>query len=617
MSNTMQDDFHRQLRYDHDMTESIIIALGGIAILSLLCQWLAWQVRLPAILFLLIAGILVGPVFGWLHPATLFGHLLAPIIEISVAIILFEGSLSLNFKAIKQHSQVVGSLITVGLLITCISTLFLAHWLFNLPYTIAILFAVIICVSGPTVVAPMLRSVNLNSNVANILRWEGVMIDPIGALLAVLVFNFVSVYDLNHSLPAILMIFCLKILVSGAIGIGTGYFCGIVLRKHWLPEYLHNIGILAFVLVAFALGNYFEDGSGLLSVTLMGVMVANMEDVHIEDILGFKENLSILLISFTFIVLAASIQFTHLREIVVPALLLVAALQFVIRPISVFICTLSSTLSLKEKVFLGWIYPRGIVAAAISAIFAIRLQSNHIEGSQFLVIITFFVIICTVVFQSFTIRPLAKLLKLSTGTVQGYLIVGASPFACCMAKALQAHEFNVLLCSNTWGHIQTARMEGLPSFYGNPVSEYADRNLDLIGLGGLLCITAQPYLNTLAAVRFRREFGPENIYCVQTQINENEKDDKRTAHKRLKSTSLFADDIIFSKLNRLVKNGAETKTTQLTEAFDYVAFQAQNPNAISLFALNDKQHILFFSSENELLPEKGWQIISLIPTELG
>lgn len=593
------------------MTETIIIALGGIAILSLLCQWLAWQSRLPAILFLLIAGILIGPVLGWLHPAKLFGHLLTPIIEISIAIILFEGSLSLNFKTIKQHSQVVGTLLTLGLLITCVSTTFLAHFLFHLPYSIAILFAVIICVSGPTVVIPMLRAVNLTSNVGNILRWEGIVIDPIGALLAVLVFNFINVYDIHHSLPTALALFCLKILVSGAIGIGTGYFCGIVLRKQWLPEYLHNVGVLAFVLLAFALGNYFEDSSGLLSVTLMGVMVANMDEVHIEDILGFKENLSILLISFTFLVLAASIKFTHLHEILLPGLILVAVLQFVIRPLSVFLCTLHSKLSIKEKIFLGWIYPRGIVAAAISAIFALRLENNHIAGAQFLVIITFFVIISTVVFQSFTIRPLAKLLTLSTGTIQGFLIIGANPLARCIGKALQTHGFNVQLCSTEWGNIQTSRMEGIPAFYGNPVSEYADRNLDLLGLGGLLCLTAQPYLNTLAAVRFRREFGPENIYCVQTQINEDEKNDKRSAHKRLKNASLFADDMIYRKLNSMIKNGAETKTTLLTDVFSYDAFIAANPDNIALFALDNKQHIHFFSPEMSFTPEADWSIVSL------
>ena len=597
------------------MTESITIALGGIAILSLLCQWLAWQVRLPAILFLLLTGIIIGPVFGWLNPVNMFGPLLHPIIEISVAVILFEGSLTLNFKTIKDHTHVVSRLLTIGVLITCISTTFLAHWLLHLPFTIAILFAVIICVSGPTVIVPMLRAVNLAPNVANILRWEGVIIDPIGALLAVLVFNFISVYDVNHYLPTTLLLFCLKIVTSGAIGLCTGYFCGLVLRNRWLPEYLHNVGVLAFVMLAFALGNYFEDGSGLLSVTLMGVLVANMDDVHIEDILGFKENLSILLISFTFLVLAASIQFTHLREIVWPALLFVAVLQFLIRPLTVLVCTFKSTLALKEKIFLGWIYPRGIVAAAISAIFAIRLQNNHVAGSQRLVILTFFVIICTVVFQSFTIKPLAKLLKLSTGRVQGYLIVGTNPLARCIATALKTLGFDVLLCGSSWDSVQTARMEGLPVFYGNPVSEYADRNLDLIGLGGLICLSAQTSLNTLAAMRFRREFGPENIYCVQTQLNENEKNDKQTAHKRLKNSSLFADDMIFRTLNKLVKKGAQTKTTQLTDEFDYAAYQVTNPNAIPLFALDDKQQLRFFSSDEEITPAKDWQIVGLVPNE--
>lgn len=594
------------------MMESLIIALGGIVIVSFICQWLAWSIRLPAILFLLICGILIGPVFGVFRPDHIFENLLTPVVELSVSIILFEGSLSLNFKNIRGHLHVVGNLLSVGLLITCAASTFLAHWLFHLPYNVAILFAVIICVSGPTVVGPILRAVKPRANVSNILHWEGIIIDPIGVLLAVLVFNFVTVYSLHDSLWESSLLFITRILIAACVGLGVGYLCSFVLKRHLIPDFLKNVGVLAFVLLTFALGNYFQDGSGLLSVTLMGILLTNIKDLHIEDILDFKESLSILLISGTFLILAARISFQHLDFFWLPALIFVACLQFIVRPLSVFCSTLRAKLNLREKLFLAWIHPRGIVAAAVSAVFAIRLQQQNIPGYNTLVLMTFLVIIGTVVFQSLTAKPLAKLLKLSADGIQGLLIVGANPFARQIAKVLQEQNFNVLLCSQTWDNAQEARMENIPVFYGSPVSSYADRHLNLFGLDAMLAITPRTNLNSLSAMRFKREFGADNIFTIRTSEAENEQADKKTANQRIKLNSLFADDITYNKINRFIKQGWQVKSTRLGDEFSYADFLETHKGCIPLFTITPKKQIYFFDNQNKFKIEKDWHVVTLI-----
>ena len=593
------------------MHETVIIALASIIVLTFLCQWLAWWVKLPSILFLLLTGILIGPGLDWLDPSKLFGDILTPMIEIAVAIILFEGSMTLNFKQIKGHMDVVGSLLTNGVIITVIGATLMVHFLFHLSIELSILLGVIVCVSGPTVIAPLLRTVRPNERVSNILRWEGIVIDPIGALLAVLVFSFIQAYHAKQAFDHVILMFLLHVGIGAAIGALVGYFCGLALRRHWFPEYLHNVATLALVILAYTIANHFNSGSGLLAVTVMGIWLANMKDVHIEDILDFKESLSIILISGLFIVLAAQISFTHLHDIIWPAIILIAGLQFVLRPLTVFICTLSSKLNWREKFLLAWIFPRGIVAAAVSALFAIRLKQNNIAGSHQLVLITFLVIIGTVVFQSLTTRWVAKLLKVSEPEPRGYLIVGANPVARVIAAELVKRDYRVLLTSAVWEHVQASRMDGLPTFYGNPVSSYADRHLDLIGLGGMIAISARTNLNTLASMRYKREFGAQNIFSVQTERGEQDDDHKQTAAGRFKGHMVFKDGMTFAKLNQLIRQNDKLTSTTLSEEYDFEKFRDDQPKNVLLFAFDPKNRVHFFSAHQEIKPIKEWTVISI------
>jgi NhaP-type Na+/H+ or K+/H+ antiporter len=355
------------------MQADILISLAAIGILGIACQWLAWYVRLPSIMFLLVGGLIIGPVTGILNPDKLFAELLFPLVSLSVAVILFEGSLTLKIEEIKELRSVVRNLISIGTLITWIITALSTHLLLDFELSLAFLFGALVVVTGPTVIIPMLRTIRPNAKISNVLRWEGIVIDPLGALLAVLVFDFIITSQRENALGSILLIFGNIILIGSAIGALSALALGFVLKRHLVPEYLRNVLTLTLVFGVYALADVVEYESGLLAVTIMGMTLANMKDIDIDDILDFKESLSVLLISGLFIVLAARIDIRQLLDIGIPALLVLFSVMFIARPLAVFASTIGSDLDFRERLIISWIGPRGIVCAAVAALFAIRL----------------------------------------------------------------------------------------------------------------------------------------------------------------------------------------------------------------------------------------------------
>ena len=595
----------------HTLTEHTIALIAAVGVLALACQVMAWWLKLPAILFLLLIGILAGPVTGWIDPQALLGDLLFPFISLSVAIILFEGSLTLKFEEIRGLERVVQRLITVGLLTTWIVTSLAARWLANFSWEIAFLFGAVTVVTGPTVIVPMLRTVRPTAHIANILRWEGIVIDPIGALLAVLVFEFILAGQGGAALGHAVVVFGEIIAGGFTLGAVGGQALGIVLRRHLLPEYLHNLATLALLAGIFALSNLLVEESGLLAVTVMGVWLANMKDVNIEDILDFKESLSLLLISILFILLAARVEFSQIQQLGWAAAGVFVVIQFVARPLKVAIATLGSSLRWRERALLSWIAPRGIVAAAISALFALRLQDQGYPQAALMVPLTFLVIIGTVVLQSATARPLARWLGVAEPEARGFLMIGANPVARHIAEALHEQGVDVILTDSYWDNIRAARMAGLRTFYGNAVSEYADRHLDLVGIGSLLALSPQDDVNALASLRYRPEFGANAVYSLVPSTGKGEGGKHVTAVRRF-GRLLFADGITFTKLSSLISQGAEIRSTTLSEDFDYDAFlEERGAKTIQLFAITPKGDVKPFTTTTELKPGSGWKVIAL------
>ncbi len=597
------------------MTLPVLLVLVSIGLLSLFSQWLAWRLKVPAILFLLASGLLMGPVTGVLNPDALFGELLFPFIALAVAVIIFEGSLTLNREEIRGHGDVVRRLVSWGIVIIWLLVALMAHYLIGLSWGLAALFGAIMTVTGPTVVMPMLQAVRPTRSVANILRWEGILVDPLGAIFAVLTFSVIVASQSSAELGD-LPLQLLKIvgvgLACGALG---GFLWGLALRRYWIPQFLHNVATLLVVFAIYAFSDTLAHESGLLAVTVMGVWLANTPGIHVRGLLDFKESLSILLISALFILLAARLDFEQMQVVGWPALLLMLGIQFFARPLKVALCTLGSRLNWRERALLAWIGPRGIVAAAITAVFAERLQAQGVADAELLVPLAFAVIVGTVAVQSLSARPLALALNVAAPAPEGLLIIGANAFSVALGKAIAEAGFNVVIADSDWDSLSRARMAGLRTYYGNPMSDHAERTLDLSGIGRLFAMSRNGDLNRLACTYFAHQFGRREVYLlpVSLEADDRSSNGKRQASRELPGRRLFAEDVSLSKLLSYTSQGAEIKTTRLSESYDFEQFLADgDKQRILLAAWNERGRLMPYSKKRwPGVLEAGWIIASL------
>lgn len=597
------------------MDHAVIVSLAAIVVIGTLCQWFAWITKLPAILYLLLAGIVMGPVTGLVNPEELVGDTLFPMVSLAVGVILFEGALSLKFNELKDAGRVVWRLLIFGTLLTGAVGAWASHTFLDFPIKLAMLFGAIIVVSGPTVVIPILRTVRPVERVANILRWEGITIDPLGALVAVLVFNFFVAEEEAQGLRNVLESFTLLVGAGVIIGYIGAQVLTLILRRRWLPDYLYNVGTLAFVIGVFASSEWIQKESGLLAVTLMGLIMANKKKLDLNSIIDFKESLSLLLISILFIVLAARVDLAAYSEMGAGALIILIIVMLVPRPIAVYLSSLGTKMSWQEKAIVAWIAPRGIVAAAVSALFAIRLTELGWDRVNLLVPLTFLIIMGTVIIQSITARPFAKLLKVAHPEPIGILIVGANSVARAIGSALQDNGFEVTLSSTSWRDAQKARMEGLKAYFGNVNSEHADRYLDLVGKGRLLALTSRANYNSLSCQRFKYEFGASSVYELAND-KEGSDADKHIVAVKHRGSILFGNDVTFSKLSSFIRQGAEIRATNISKEFSFDDYmQRHNDRVIPLFAIGQKSHLHIFSPQIEYEVKPDTKVISLMLPE--
>lgn len=594
-----------------DLDIPVVLMLGFIGILGFMCQWIAWRVKLPAILFLLICGILLGPVSSILDTDALFGELLFPFVSLSVAIILFEGSLTLKRSELDDIGSTVRNMVTWGILINGGIVTVAVHTFTQLSWSLSALFGSIMVVTGPTVIMPMLRTARLNTRISRTLRWEGIIIDPIGALMAVLVFEFIVSQHTSNDIGDVLKLFSSTIVIGCVVGVAVGWALGQLLRRRWIPDYLENFATLGFVTSAFALSETLTHESGLLAVTIMGIWLANMKGVHIRSILHFKENLTTVLVSVLFIILAARLNFGQLQQLGWGALIVLLVMQFIARPAKVFFSTIGTSFGFKERLMLSWIGPRGIVAAAVSAVFALRLEQLGIANADLIVPLAFSIIIGTVLIQGTTARWFAVLLKVSEPDTKGFLIVGANPLAIEMAKVLKDSGIATIVCDNYWDNISEARMLGLKTYYGNPISNHADMYLDTSLYGGVLGLSYSQERNTAAALRYREDFGVQNVFCLATE--KGKVTDNYHVDRKYSGHTLFDKDITYGKLIQEIGKGAKIKKTQLSDTYDYDKWldDRQDSPAYLLFGLDPKNKLFWNLDDAPLKPTKDWTIVYL------
>ena len=584
-----------------------------VGIVSIACQYLAFMLKLPAILPLLLAGLVLGPVTGVLDPDALFGDLLFPLVSLAVAIILFEGALTLKLSDLAGHGTMVRNLCTLGALVTWLIATPAAYYVLGMPMQMAALFGAIVTVTGPTVIVPMLRSVRPNTRISNILRWEGIVIDPIGALLAVLVYEYIvaSQDAVEHAL----LIFLKVVAIGFGLGSLMGYFLGSLLRNNWVPHYLRNTAVLTLMLGAYAASDLLSHESGLLTVTVMGIWMANMKGLDVDDILEFKETLSVLLISALFILLAARLEFATLAQLGWGALVVLAAIMFIARPLSVFLSSPGSGLNWRELAMLSWIAPRGIVAAAVSALFALKLDELGLAKSELLVPMVFLVIIATVVLQSLTSKPIAKLLGVRAPYPNGYLLFGGGKFARMLAKDLMEKEIPIIIADTNWDAIREARMEGIPTYYGNPISEHASLTMDVSKVGKVLVLSPYKQLNPLVTYHFEHLLGKGSVLGLSHGVQEG-RASHQVSEEYAKKLELFSEGATYSRLASLVAKGATIRTTRLTEEFTIEDYKETYGNrATRLYAIDPQGRVHINTVSHEFALKEDWQIASLIAPE--
>lgn len=513
-----------------------MVELGGILILGIAAQWLAWKTRVPAILPLILIGLAVGPVAEYfLHHKLInpeydantghglfAGEGLFHFVELAIAVILFEGGLTLKRSEISNVGPAIVKLISLGSLVTFIGGGLAAHYVIGLSWPIAFLFGGLIIVTGPTVIAPILRNVPLNKNVSAVLKWEGILIDPIGALAAVIVFNFIqSGLDVQmeggHGSGGsfwgeTFKGFCLIVAMGFAIGYGAAIFLAKMIERHLVPHYLLNVFSLAIVVLAFVSAEQLASHSGLLTVVVMGMSMGNMDLKELKEILDFKESITVLLISILFILLSANINVEQLEMIDSKMMIVFAIVVFIIRPVGVFLSTHGSDLSLNEKLFVSWVGPRGIVAAGIASLFGLELTQDKVPYAEVITPLVFLIVLGTVLLNATTAKLMASLLGVQQASSDGIMIVGAGHGSRLIGKYLKENGREVILVDSNKEAIETCKKMGLGGLEGNVYNDDFKDNFELLSMGYLFTMTGNDNVNKVAVERLKENFGENGAY---------------------------------------------------------------------------------------------------------
>lgn len=613
------------------MDEKLVYYLAGVPLLGIAAQFLAFWTRLPSILILLAFGIMLG---AFVNPDQLLaeicdseesiGHkLLFPIVSLSVGVILFEGGLSLRFSELKTAGNAVFRLCVFAAIVTWILTALAAWLVLDLDPKVACLLGAILVVTGPTVVAPLIRYIRPTGRVGSILKWEGIVIDPIGAILAVLVFEYFfhsgSHAQGLHSILTLVLTMATGVLIGGA----SAFVLTLFLKRYWIPDHLHGVTVLASALAAFAFSNMLQHESGLVTVTVMGIFLANQKQVSIEHIVEFKENLGVFLISCLFIVLGSRLDIAQLWDLSIPGLLFLLLLILAIRPLAVFLSTIGSDLTLPEKTFLSFLAPRGIVAAAVTSVFALQVQiyaatregdTAVAEAAEKLVPITFLVIVGTVAVYGLGAAPLARSLKLASSNPQGILFAGAQKWVCDLAMIVRDMGFDVAVVDTNYSRIARAKMNGLPAYCSSILSDHLPEHLDFSGIGRMLACTNNDGVNTLAAKEYKHYFGSKNSY--QLPPFDADSGIRTTIDRRLRGRGLFGKQWDEEEFYLLYQGGYRFKKTKLTQEFDYVHFRKRyGSEALVLFVVDTNNQLLISTVESPLTPEEGQTVVAFVPPD--
>ena len=560
---------------------SLVVTFALIGVIGVGSQWLAWRLRLPAIVLMLVAGVLAGPVFGLIDPVNDFGDALGPMVSVAVALILFEGGLTLNFKGLSDAGGAVKRLVFLGAPLGWITSTLAAHYIAGLSWPVAAVFGGILIVTGPTVVMPLLRQAKLASRPASVLRWEAIVNDSVGALFAVLAYEVAATMIELGDLGAAAGHLAIGIIGASVLGFVAGRGLVIAFRGGFIPEYMKVPVLFVSVIAAFAAPNQYLDESGLLTVTIMGIVLGNSSLPSFNELLRFKEHVTVLLVSGVFVILAATLDASVLAKLDWRAAAFVAVIMLIARPVAIYLSLIGSTLETNERTLIAWVAPRGVVAVAISGFFATKLGALGFEDADALAPLAFALVATTVVIHGFTVTKVAEKLGLVSSEQPGVLIVGASKWTAALAKTLKDLEIPVLVADRSWRRLKPFRQQETATYYGEILSEAAEHRIDLDRFGYIVAATENDAYNALICTDFGPEFGRNNVFQLGRT---DDGDDPHALPPTLGGRMLFQSGNSYYALERRIREGWIFTRTKLSDEYtfeDYLETRAEGAELLT------------------------------------
>ena len=489
------------------LLQSLIITV----VAGIFAQVLAEKIQMPSIVVLIIFGIVAGPEFlNFIEPHAL-GDGLEVLVSLAVALILFEGGLNLDLKSFKTVNKSIRNLVTFGILLSTVGVAIVTRILIpELSWSLCVLFGALMSITGPTVIAPILQRVKVKKEIATILTSEGILADALGALVSVAVLEFIL--TAKGSVLGTISNFSTKLLIGGIFGYISGWILGKFLVRRYLSDELKDLTILAWVFTTFFIANLLSEHSGILAVVFTAFAVQKENIPQLKTFKKFGGQLSILFISILFILLSANLKLDNVLELGLPALFVVGSIIFLVRPISIFLCN-HGLLTFKEKIFISWIGPKGIVSASVASLFSISLMKHGIEGAQTIESLVFLTIILTIILQGLSAGFVAKLCDVlrKTGSI---VIVGSNALGRTLGKAFSELGREVILIDNNIDNCKDAAMDELDTIFGNCLDASVLESAQIYSADTLIATTANSEVNFLVCKIAKEEYHVENVYAA-------------------------------------------------------------------------------------------------------
>lgn len=586
-----------------------VMAFALVGALGVGAQWLAWKLRMPAIVLMLIAGFAIGPGLGYFDPARDIGPLMSPMISIAVAIILFEGGMTLNLHTLREAAVGVRRLVLIGAPVGWLLSALALHFVLGLSWESAAVFGGIMIVTGPTVIGPLLRQARLQKRPAQLLKWEAILNDPIGALAAVLAFELVLVLEASETLGSAAWDMTLGVAVASVLGLTAGWMLSQGFRQGRVPEYMKVPVLFAVLLMVFALSDYVLHESGLLAVTIMGFYLANAGLPSYDELRRFKEHATVLLVSGVFILLAASMNPERLSMLGSTTVIFLLVVIVLVRPLTVLISLAFSNVPARDRILVAFTGPRGVVLVAVAGLFSERLVSAGVEDAAILTPLAFALVAATVVLHGFGLRPLARLLGLAGGDMPGVLFAGGSQFTTAFASVLKEMDIPVLIADANRARLRSAREAGLPIYVGDILSEAAENNVEFISYGRIVATSDNDAYNTLVATDLAPEFGRENVF----QLKRAKQDSQRHALPATLGGQIAAGGLRYLEVARCMTDNWSVQVSELSEDFTLKDWQAENPEAVLLAEVQKGHELRLLSEDSKAEGRPGTKLVALMP----